>query len=283
MNITPDLILSVSTGFAQGINDRVDAAWSGGLGAAMSIALPIYPVYDSEGDYFIGGTNPVRVQELKKWRNTEYRTINNAALTYQATDKLILRGSASLDYMQINEDIYEPQELILTEHAGVSKRIPTEVTDYNGSLTAQYNLSQNTLHNWDFLAGTEAQRSYSRSSYAEVMDATDAFWEDKEMRDSIEFQFNDPANEFTFVSFFGRVNYNYAGKYFAQLNFRADGSSKFGPNNRFGYFPALSVGWILTEEDWLQENKVLSFLKLKAGYGLTGNAAIPPNQWRAIT
>ena len=242
VNITPDLILSVSTGFAQGINDRVDAAWSGGLGAAMSIALPIYPVYDSEGDYFIGGTNPVRVQELKKWRNTEYRTINNAALTYQATDKLILRGSASLDYMQINEDIYEPQELILTEHAGVSKRIPTE-----------------------------------------VIDATDAFWEDKEMRDSIEFQFNDPANEFTFVSFFGRVNYNYAGKYFAQLNFRADGSSKFGPNNRFGYFPALSVGWILTEEDWLQENKVLSFLKLKAGYGLTGNAAIPPNQWRAIT
>ena len=283
VNITPDLILSVSTGFAQGINDRVDAAWSGGLGAAMSIALPIYPVYDSEGDYFIGGTNPVRVQELKKWRNTEYRTINNAALTYQATDKLILRGSASLDYMQINEDIYEPQELILTEHAGVSKRIPTEVTNYNGSLTAQYNLSQNTLHNWDFLAETEAQRSYSRSSYAEVIDATDAFWEDKEMRDSIEFQFNDPANEFTFVSFFGRVNYNYAGKYFAQLNFRADGSSKFGPNNRFGYFPALSVGWILTEEDWLQENKVLSFLKLKAGYGLTGNAAIPPNQWRAIT
>ncbi len=281
VNLTDDLLLSISSSFAQGVNDRVDAAWSGGLGAAMSTALPIYPIYDAEGDYFIGGTNPVRVQDLKQWRNTENRTINNAALTYRASEKLTFRGSASLDYMKINEDIYEPQELINSDHAGVSKRIPTEIINYNGSLTAQYNLSQNTLHNWDFLVGTEAQRSYSRSSYAEVIDATDPFWEDKAMRDSVDFIFNDPANEFTFVSFFGRVNYNLAGKYFAQVNFRADGSSKFGPNNRFGYFPAISFGWIITEEEWLRDNNTVSFLKLKTGYGLTGNAAIPPNQWRA--
>ena len=281
VKLSKELQLSVSTSVVQGINDRVDAAWSGGLGAAMSTALPIYPVYDSEGDYFIGGTNPVRVQELKKWRNTEFRSINNVALTYMPTDKIILRGSGSYDFMRINEDIYEPQELINSDHAGVAKRIPTQVNNYNGSLTGQYMMSQNTLHNWDFLVGTEAQRSYSRSGYAEVIDATDAFWEDNRMRDTINIQYNDPSNEFTFVSFFGRVNYNLAGKYFAQVNFRADGSSKFGPNNRFGFFPAVSLGWIMTEEEWLRDNKVVSFLKLKTGYGLTGNAAIPPNQWRA--
>ena len=281
VNLSKDLQLSVSTSFVQGVNDRVDAAWSGGLGAAMSTALPIYPVTDSEGDYFIGGTNPVRVQDLKQWRNTEFRSINNVALTYMATDKIIVRGSGSYDFMQINEDIYEPKELINSDHDGVSKRIPTQVNNYNGSLTGQYLMSQNTLHNWDFLVGTEAQRSYSRSGYAEVINATDPFYQDSEMRDTVPIQYNDPANEFTFVSFFGRVNYNLAGKYFAQVNFRADGSSKFGPNNRFGFFPAVSLGWIMTEEEWLRDNKVVSFLKFKTGYGLTGNAAIPPNQWRA--
>jgi TonB-linked SusC/RagA family outer membrane protein len=70
------------------------------------------------------------------------------------------------------------------------------------------------------------------------------------------------------------VNYNFKGKYLFSGSMRADGSSRFGANNKFGYFPAGSVGWILTEEDFLKNNSTLSFLKVKASFGYTGNAEI---------
>lgn len=76
-------------------------------------------------------------------------------------------------------------------------------------------------------------------------------------------------------SYFGRLNYNYQNKYLLTVNFRADGSSKFGANNRYGYFPSFSAGWKLSEEKFL-ENSIFSNLKLRAGWGLTGNQEIPP-------
>lgn len=68
-----------------------------------------------------------------------------------------------------------------------------------------------------------------------------------------------------------RVNYSYQDKYLITANFRRDGSSRFGANNRYGYFPSVSVGWNLANEPFLQNNKLISNLKLRAGYGVTGN------------
>jgi hypothetical protein len=81
-----------------------------------------------------------------------------------------------------------------------------------------------------------------------------------------------------FVSGFGRVNYARENKYFGQFSARVDGSSRFGENNRFGFFPTVSGGWVLSEEDFLKGNETISFMKLRAGWGLTGNAAIPNYQ-----
>ncbi|TCC95753.1 SusC/RagA family TonB-linked outer membrane protein [Pedobacter hiemivivus] len=72
-------------------------------------------------------------------------------------------------------------------------------------------------------------------------------------------------------SFFGRAGYNYLSKYFAEATLRADGSSKFGTNNQWGYFPAFSLGWRLKEESYLTNVDWLSDLKLRASYGITGN------------
>lgn len=77
------------------------------------------------------------------------------------------------------------------------------------------------------------------------------------------------------VSYFGRVNYNYAERYLLTLTLRADGSSKFGPNNRWGYFPSASVAWRLANENFMPEWKSLTDLKFRAGYGEVGNQAIP--------
>ncbi|WP_295939778.1 TonB-dependent receptor [uncultured Alistipes sp.] len=76
------------------------------------------------------------------------------------------------------------------------------------------------------------------------------------------------------ISYFGRANYNYKEKYLLSFTMRADGSSKFASGNRWGYFPAGSAGWIVNEEGFWPENKVVSSLKLRASYGLTGNNGI---------
>lgn len=76
------------------------------------------------------------------------------------------------------------------------------------------------------------------------------------------------------IGYFGRLNYDYAKKYLFSVSFRADGSSRFTKGHQWGYFPAASVGWIVSEEPFLQGSRGLSFLKLRASYGMTGNNAI---------
>lgn len=80
------------------------------------------------------------------------------------------------------------------------------------------------------------------------------------------------ASEMALVSYFGRVNYAYNDKYLVSLSFRSDGSSRFGVNNQFGIFPAASVGWRISEEDFLKGNDFISTLKLRVSYGMTGNS-----------
>ncbi len=81
-------------------------------------------------------------------------------------------------------------------------------------------------------------------------------------------------SNFRFLSYFVRANYKFADKYLLSLSGRVDGSSRFGANRRYGFFPAASAGWVLTEEGFLKESRALSFLKLRASYGITGNAEI---------
>ncbi len=83
--------------------------------------------------------------------------------------------------------------------------------------------------------------------------------------------------EYYLISYLARVNYNYAGKYYATVSFRRDGSSKFGINNRYGNFPSFDVAWRISQEDFMKNVSWLSDLKLRGGYGVTGNAdAITP-------
>ena len=80
--------------------------------------------------------------------------------------------------------------------------------------------------------------------------------------------------EYSFLSYFTRVNLDYKSKYLLTIAGRIDGSSRFGENSRYGTFPAASVGWVMSKEDFLAENRIISFLKLRASFGQTGNAGI---------
>lgn len=84
------------------------------------------------------------------------------------------------------------------------------------------------------------------------------------------------ATRFAFNSYFGRINYGYKNKYLFTATGRADGSSKFGENHKFAFFPSAALAWRVSEEDFLKGNSLVSNLKVRASYGLTGNSEIPP-------
>jgi hypothetical protein len=89
-------------------------------------------------------------------------------------------------------------------------------------------------------------------------------------------------SRYTFLSYFLRGNYSFKDKYLLSASIRSDGSSRFGPNNRYGWFPAASVGWVISDEKFMEKLSFLSFLKLRASYGLTGNAEIGESSFLAL-
>ncbi len=84
------------------------------------------------------------------------------------------------------------------------------------------------------------------------------------------------------VSFFGSATYGFNEKYFATATIRADGSSRFGPNNKWGYFPSIGGNWIISNEDFLKDSNVLSYLRLRASWGQAGNQELPYNAYQTL-
>ena len=84
-----------------------------------------------------------------------------------------------------------------------------------------------------------------------------------------------PTFDSRLLSYFARVQYDYKGKYLLSGVIRRDGSSKFGPKNKFGYFPSGSIGWLVSDESFLEDSNTINFLKLRASYGILGNDRIP--------
>ena len=294
------LTVMLSSSFSRGNNDRVDAAWSGGLGDAMSNALPYYPVtyqdtvFDTNGeplhlpgDYFIwrdefgGDKNPVAFRQNRLWRTQEDRTINNLALVYQPIEDLFIKVSGSLDYMNFKNDFYNPGFLSTSSAVSSASRDLYSVLNFNSTATANYTYHLDEDSRLDFLVGTEYQRSEGVPGGTEVyQNVTGAPYQgDAIFTDST--TVIDPvvgnSDFWSFLSYFGRATYVMNDKFIFQGTARVDGSSRFGANKRYGFFPSASAGWILSEEHFLKDHRVINFLKLKASWGITGNANIPGN------
>ncbi|TNE78548.1 MAG: TonB-dependent receptor [Bacteroidetes bacterium] len=276
-NLNKNIKIGANTSLSRGQNNRVNAGWAGGLGAAMSTALPIYPVRNEDGTYFTGGTNPVRTQELFEWRTVENRAINGVYMEYYPIKNLTVRLQGSYDYMDITDRTYEPKELINSSHDGTAREYPNWVNNYNTIATANYNLKIKRLHNFNFLLGSEYQRSVYRSRSIEATNMSGPLW-NTEANDSFTTVFNNPKQVSAFLSYFGRINYAYNNKYFVQLAARVDGSSRFGINYRYGFFPAISGGWIVSNEEFMRGYRWISFAKVRASVGRNGNASIPNYQ-----
>jgi TonB-dependent starch-binding outer membrane protein SusC len=131
-------------------------------------------------------------------------------------------------------------------------------------------------HDFEFLIGQGAyQENWSSSLSVTKFDLPADNFDDASMNYPVPTdQINAGAGEgqlHRVSSIFARINYNYLGKYLFTSNFRRDGSSRFGSNNKYGYFPSVSAGWIASEEKFWPENRWINFMKLRGGYGVVGN------------
>lgn len=288
-DIIPTSYFSTSINFSydKGTNKRVNAAWGGGIGDAMSTALPIYPVYNADGTFFSNGANPARNLGLLDWRTANERLLAGIIMELKPIRNLSIKGVFNLDNLDIQDNIFTPASL-RNATIGNATLYPTKIFNRNFTGTAAYNLDLDEKSKLTFLAGAESQLSF-RNTYPNGIsgDANEPFSKNK---DNLMLAMNNLAasnsllyyngfNRDTFASLFARINYSYANKYYLQILARRDGSSKFGPENKFGYFPAASASWYINQENFLKDSKIISNLKLRASYGVVGSSSFPSAQY----
>jgi len=223
-------------------------------------------------------------QNERKWKTIDDRIFINLGLVYAISKDLNLRFAANVDGLRNNDYQYFPLKLNNDYNQSSRSNISTNlVPNVNSNLTLDYLKTIKENHNFTFLLGTEAQEARRYTGYESYYYAS-GLWNSRENRNSISdstvtrdagsYREVTELERAIFVSGFARVNYNFKSKYFLQVVARADGSSKFGVNRKVGFFPTVSGGWILSEEKFLKDNKTISFMKLRAGWGMVGNSDI---------
>lgn len=278
--------LVTGASYSRGVNNRIDAAWSGGLGDAMSTALPYYPVTNPDGTYFMwngGFSNPVNYRENRPWQYIEDRVLANGALIFTPMKDLNVKVSGSYDWLNGNDYRYDPEGVNIGTNDSFSRWGSTRVNNYNYTATVDYYKEIQEKHAFTFLVGYEEQRGKTFNRYVEYANASGLANRGgltaADGTGNARLVGGNPlwfeSNKFIFTSGFARVNYNFNRKFFAQITGRADGSSKFGANNKIGFFPSVSGGYVLSEEKWLKNSKTISFLKVRASWGIVGNSDIP--------
>jgi len=285
---TKTINASINIGYDKGTNKRVNAAWGGGLGEAMSTALPIFPAFNADGSYYSNATNPLRNIDLLDWKSVNDRIIAGATFEYKPVKNLSIKAIGNIDNMAIKEDQFQPA-ILRNQATGYANSWPVNV--YNNTLTgtANYDLEIGEKNKLSFLAGVETQTTY-RNHYPNGIygNANGPFNKDQQSLDEainnlksgkLFYVAGDMRD--TFESLFARINYSYDNKYYLQVLARRDGSSKFGPDNKYGYFPAASASWYISQEDFLKGSKVISNLKLRSSYGLVGSSQFPSGQYFA--
>lgn len=283
--INSKLKMQFGTSFTNADNNRVYSGWSGGYGLLMSSALPFYPVRNPDGSYFLFNnsdagfrTNPVMMLDLFKWVTNEQRTISNLAFDYNVTKNLKARVQGNYDYQNISDDQFSPQQLNRatgSDTSSIATKNLRYTSNYNYLAQLSYKHEFNKLNKLDITGGFEKQRSITQGFNIFQREAEGFISDGKQTANNLKMYII--PSEWKFERYFGRFSFNSRDKYFLNLSFSYDGSSRFGDNNRYGFFPSVSAGWVMNEERFLENFKKLSLLKLRISYGRSGNSDFDPN------
>jgi TonB-linked SusC/RagA family outer membrane protein len=268
-----NLSIGINSNLSYSINHRVPTGSDGGFGLAQ-LKLPYIPIYNKDGSYNDPRGNPLWQLENRKFAARVFRAITEAHAEWRIVKGLTFRSSFGTDFLNQNEEEFNFRNVQSLDTSEVSNAWDrrTSVLNWTNSNYFNYNLKLNEIHDITFLLGNETQRSNRNGVglYGEKF-PNDYFTQPGDAAIKRGYSY---TTGWSFASFFSRVNYKLKDKYLISASMRYDGSSRFGANNKWGAFPGVSAGWILSEEEFIKKIKVISFLKLRASYGQTGNANI---------
>ena len=258
----------------------------GDLGSAGLVTIaalqfpPILPVRSADGSYLLTdpaltftADNPVVLARDSKNRNTAYRVFGNVFGDYQIIDGLNLRVSLGIDGILQKQDSYLPRSVSsgLAQGGAASIYNGQSITWLNENLLT-YTRTIHIDHAITALIGYTQQANRTESSSAAARNfVNDNLGSSNLGSASVPLTPASGIGSWGLESYLARLNYGYKDKYLVTASFRADGSSRFGINKQYGYFPSAALAWRISEEAFLKNNRIVNDLKLRATYGLTGN------------
>ena len=282
------------------VNVMVNHTWgrytpedTGGQDARRTMIemLPWLPVYEpNTGKYttstsstinevlgFEGMSNPVFILNEQKRMKYNTQIFGNAALTFHLLEGLDLKTQFGMDFHNIDYRGYSSKEL-----NNIS--MPNGWAEFNNEQTMYWQeetyLTYNKTweeHRLNAMAGLSWQERTYRYNKSYTEGFFDDFFEDNNMGlGTLPSSPESSWNRWAMNSYFLRFAYTYKDRYSATVTGRVDGSSKFGANNKYAFFPSAGLAWNVSQEDFLKDNNYISNLKLHTSYGLTGNSEIDP-------
>lgn len=245
---------------------------------------PILPVRDSSGAYtyknepipYVFPTgNPVAYANQAIDGNYNLRAFTNANLEYQPIKGLTLRSTFGVNYLNAGNKSFVPSTLYAgSGNGGSASQNSTQNYNWLNENTITYNKEFNEIHSVNVVLGNSMQHWYNRGFSAGITNLST----NNENADNLGIGIaSTPGSSFTentLSSYFGRFNYRLMDKYLFTFTMRADGSSRFGADNKWGYFPSGAFAWRVSEEKFMKNVKQISDLKLRLSYGVTGNQEI---------
>ena len=247
---------------------------------------PTEPVYDENGEYYEnriqGSKHP-----LAMLNESDYKSVNQYVNASVNADLMIVKGlylkfSAAYNVWANKTDNYDSSKYPSLGSKGKAYIAHTDSYNYVIEPSLFYKLNKNG-HNFTVAAGysfsewVNTSSSMTNRNFDTDIFGTNNIGAGSDLIDGMASMTSEKSSN-RLIAFYARATYNYKDKYLASVSVREEGSSRFGANNKWGTFPALSIGWRMNEEPWMKNIKWIDNLKLRAGVGVTGNQDIPNYQ-----
>ncbi|SCY91000.1 TonB-linked outer membrane protein, SusC/RagA family [Flavobacterium anhuiense] len=268
----------------------------GGLVMNALRQSPELPVRAADGSYAgptsgLGSsaneaTNPIALSEYNNATTERFKINGNLFADFTILKGLVFRSELGYDLNFSKNSTFVPKYTLgnVTELLNKSFKQQDQSYYWNIKNYLTYNKTLNEKHNFTFLLGQEAQESYYEylSGYR-TGDFLNKDFTNLNIGDIATALNGNGSGRWSMTSYISRLNYSFSDRYSFSASLRADASSNFGPNHKWGYFPSFSGGWTVSNEKFFEPlSKSINYLKLKAGYGLVGNQNIPANRYQTI-
>jgi TonB-linked SusC/RagA family outer membrane protein len=289
-NANSKLTVRSSLGLGREDNDRIQG--DGSLDGVVTNALgmqPMRPVYRADGSFAgrsqgLRYSNPVALANLNTTDLETMRAFGNVEANYQLLHSLRLTGRGGFDALSLDETQWESPLVDRTYAAsanGVGKSGHTNASKYLLEGYATLEPFSTATSRLSVIGGASVEYNKSTLNFLRGEGFTSGFRTYVRNASNVT-EYDGSQTENNLVGFFSRADWSLHDRYLLSASVRGDGSSRFGADNRYGLFPAASIGWVVSEEPFARSLQRVMNLKLRASYGSTGNQGIGDFAARAL-